>query len=224
MTEMIDIFSDECSLGLRCPTQHCGLFHPTGWNWRRNVPCPSKAGCRTWACQYWHHRGHAPINREKCPRGLLCPHTLCGLDHGIGWDWRKNTECSTEICYNKFCVFKHTNGQKLCRCQGCFKVKEPFSFVVPVVREEEKCRVGFVMPKSRNYCSQKCQDKDTARFMRAEERRRVEAERQCALAGQRMGFHFGHDDTDDDYDERERRYYREPHRRRVFRRGAQVDW
>jgi hypothetical protein len=99
-------------------------------------------------------------------------------------------------------------------------MKEPFSFVVTVVREEEKCRVGFVMPKSRNYCSQKCQDKDTARFMRAEESRRVEAERQCALAGQRMGFHFGHDDTDDDYEERERRYYdreRRPYGRRRHR-------
>jgi hypothetical protein len=85
-------------------------------------------------------------------------------------------------------------------------MKEPFSFVVPMVREEEKCRVGFVMPKSRNYCSQKCQDKDTARFMRAEESRRVQAEKFRAEAGQRMGYHFGSDDTDDDYDERERRY------------------
>jgi hypothetical protein len=103
-------------------------------------------------------------------------------------------------------------------------MKEPFSFVVPVVSEDEKRRFGFVAPKTKNFCSQKCQDKSEASLKRAEERRRVEAERRCAEAGRRMAFHFGNDDTDDDYDERERRYYREPHRRRVFRRDAQVDW
>jgi hypothetical protein len=99
-------------------------------------------------------------------------------------------------------------------------MKEPFSFVVPVVSEDEKHQYGFVMPKPKNFCSQKCQDKSEASLKRAVERRRVEAEKRRAEARQRMAYHFGGDDTDDDYDERERRYYdreRRPYGRRRHR-------
>ena len=196
MTEMFDIFSDECIFGLRCSSQRCGLFHPTGWNFRRNIPCPRKAECRVWACQHWHHRGHAPIDREKCPLGLLCPNSGCGLDHGIGWDWRKNTECDTISCYNKACIFMHTKGQKSCRCVECKKTKEPFNCVIS---EEEKSETHL------RYCSQKCHDKFQARMKRRDELMRLNSAR-----------HYHDSDEDDDY-ERERMNYED--RRRGRRRG-----
>lgn len=137
--DLTDVFCDVCKLGIRCPDVKCGLFHPEGWNWRRNVMCPSRAACRKWGCQFWHQRGHVPIERKDCESGTECSHRLCADKHPVGWDWHKNFECPTKTCYTKDCLFKHSTGQKLCLCHGCQKMKEP----------------GLVID-DQNYCSQAC--------------------------------------------------------------------
>jgi len=132
-------FLDQCSKGLRCPDKHCGLFHPFGWNWRRNVICPEKDKCRKWGCQYWHQHGHVPIDRVDCPDGEMCSHRFCSKKHPFGWNWLKNTECTSVICYDKSCPCMHNSGQKECMCHYCNQVKEP----------------GIRM-QGNNYCSQEC--------------------------------------------------------------------
>jgi len=113
------VFCDVCKFGIRCPYQGCGLFHPSGWNWRRNIVCPQKDGCRKWSCQHRHARGHIPIDRKPCVTGMKCPDRLCAKSHPVGWDWQKNTECSELLCFVKFCPFMHSSKQNTHVCIEC---------------------------------------------------------------------------------------------------------
>jgi hypothetical protein len=106
--------------------------------------------------------------------------------------------------------------QKFIRCAKCTKEKEAFSFVIPEFSEEEKCKFGFIQPPNRNYCSQKCQDKNEAYLKRCEERKAVQ-------------HHYSHDDGSDDDSDREERYrgrirHRDDREERYYMRRRDHAW
>lgn len=141
LVDLSVVFSDVCKFGLRCPDQKCGLFHPSGWNWRRNVVCPQKDSCRKWSCQHCHARGHVPIDRKSCVSGVRCPNRLCADKHPVEWDWQKNTECSEQYCFTKNCPFMHSSKQNTHVCTMCCLQKE-----------NAYQRHGYI------YCSEDCYD------------------------------------------------------------------
>ena len=207
MTDVVSlaaVFCDTCRLGMFCPDARCGLFHPQGWNYRRNVNCPNLGNCRRWACQHRHPRGHAPLDRADCEKGLECPSKLCACRHPSTWDWRKNAECPATTCYDRACVYKHTTGQKLCQCVQCHLEKEP-----------------GLLHEGNNFCSEDCK----TNYLADQVVRRCYPYGAHGYGGGYDYYDDGYDGYNDDYDDdrysyesyrTDDSYYRRGRRRRYY--------